>query len=313
MKSVGTNETDWCAPCLGRRSMKMPLATLGLALMWVLGALPASAQTDELRTATVLTSQLTGVEAGEGAAFDRTVRSRLDALHVVRTEGAVALDLEQIQLALGCMGETTECLGGVATETGTPIIVVPSLAQANGRIVATILMYDQRDSSIRRGTRETSAGDTSTLLGGVEGLLREVFGLPAPAVTQSDITPPPPPPHTTSLSPVPIVVIVVGGLALIGGAIAGGLSIGDASTYQGAARYTSQADVDANLAVLSRQQTEATVADALLIGGAIVAVGGLIWQMAAGNEDGSSPLALTPMVSSTQVGLAVSGSFGGDL
>jgi hypothetical protein len=65
--------------------------------------------------------------------------------------------------------------------------------------------------------------------------------------------------------------------------------------------------------VLSRQQTEATVADALLIGGGIVAVAGLIWQMAAGNEDGSSPLALSPIVSSTQVGLAVSGSFGGDL
>jgi len=285
------------------RRRSMTTVTVGLVLMWAIGANQASAQTDDRPSATVLTSQLTGVEPGEGAAFDRTVRARLDSLHVVRTEGAVALDLEQIQLALGCMGETTECLGGVASETGTPIIVVPSLAQANGQIIATI----------RRGTRETGAGDTSTLLGGVEGLLREVFGLPAVAATETDTMPPPPPPHTTSLSPVPIVVIVVGGLALIAGAIVGGLSIGDASTYQSAARYATAADADANLAVLSRQQTEATVADALLIGGAIVAVGGLIWQMAAGNEDGSSPLAVTPMVSSTQVGLALSGSFGGVL
>ena len=298
---------------LRERLRSMATVTVGLALMWAIGANAASAQTDDRPSATVLTSQLTGVEPGEGAAFDRTVRARLDNLHVVRTEGAVALDLEQIQLALGCMGETTECLGGVAAETGTPIIVVPSLAQANGQIIATILVFDGRDSSIRRGTRETAAGDTSTLLGGVEGLLREVFGLPAAPVAESDITPAPPPPHTTSLSPVPIVVIVVGGLALIAGAIVGGLSIGDASTYQSAARYATAADADANLSLLSRQQTEATVADALLIGGAIVAVGGLIWQMAAGNEDGSSPLALTPMVSSTQVGLALSGSFGGVL
>jgi hypothetical protein len=285
----------------------------GLAAVLASIALPSavSAQTEERPTATILTSQLTGVEPGEGAAFDRTLRARLDALHVVRTEGAVALDLEQIQLALGCMGETTECLSAVASETGTNLIVVPSLAEAGSTTVATVLVFDARDQSMRRGTRETASGDSAALLGGVEGLLREVFGLPAEVETV-DTTPVEPPPARPGLSPVPIVVIVVGAVALIAGAIAGGLSLEDASTYQGLTFHT-DADVDAGASLLSRQQTEALVADGLLIGGGVVALAGLIWQMAAGNEDGSSPLALSPVVSSTQVGLVLNGSFGGAL
>lgn len=279
-----------------------------------LGPGRALAQASERPTATVLTAQRTGVEAGEGAAFDRTLRARLDGLGVVRTEGAVALDLEQIQLALGCMGETAECLSAIAAETGTPIIVVPSLAEGGGSIVATVLVFDARDQSVRRGTRETPSGNSAALLGGVEGLLREVFGLP-PAPVQDDASAtdgqePTPPPARPGLSPVPIVVIGVGAAALIAGAIVGGLSFADADSYRSASVGTSS-DVDAALTILSRQQTEATVADALLIGGALVAVAGLVWQMAAGNEDGSSPLAVAPIVSSTQVGLAFSGSFGG--
>lgn len=288
-------------------------ASLACALVWLTAAV-ATAQAPDRPAATILTTQLTGVAAGEGAAFDRTVRARIDALGVVRTEGAVALDLEQIQLAIGCMGETTECLSAIASETGTPIIVAPSLADAGGTIVATILVFDGRDQSLRRGTRETASTDSSALLGGVEGLLREVFGLPAAAAVEDETQGPTPPVAVTrpGLSAAPIVVIAIGGVALIVGAILGGISIGDASTYQAMTWHT-QADVDTGLTLLSRQQTEAIAADALLIGGGLVAVAGLIWQMAAGNEDGSSPLAMTPIVSSTQVGLALSGSFGGAL
>lgn len=308
------DETSWCGACLERAPMNRARSAMWIGLLCVsIYALPAtaSAQSAALPSATVLTTQLTGVDAGEGAAFDRTVRARLDALGVVRTEGAVALDLEQIQLALGCMGETTECLSSVASETQTPIIVVPSLARAGDTVVATVLVFDGRDQSTRRGTRETSATNMSSLLGGVDGLLREVFGLPA--ASRSD-----PggvsaaPPEASGLSAVPFVVIGIGAAALIAGAIVGGISIGDASTFTSSTNDT-RAQVDASLAVLSRQQTEATVADALLIGGGIVVAAGIIWELVAGREDGSSPLALAPIVSSTQVGLALSGSFGGAL
>lgn len=291
--------------------MRMPTCSILMlaSLAAVLAPLHAAAQ--ERPAATILTTQLTGVDAGEGAAFDRTLRARLDALHVVRTEGAVALDLEQIQLALGCMGETTECLSGVAEETGTPIIVVPSLAAAGGTVVATVLVYDQREQSMRRGTREVAASDTAALLGGVEGLLREVFGLPPSAEPEGHDAPPPA--TSRSLSIAPPIVLGIGALALLAGAIVGGLSLADASTFQ-STRFSTQADVDAGLdGLLARQRAEAFAADGLLIGGAVVAVAGLVWMLVAGNDDGSSPLALTPVAGPSTVGLALSGTFGGAL
>lgn len=276
----------------------------------MLSARGAAAQ--ERPAATILTTQLTGVEPGEGAAFDRTLRARLDALQVVRTEGAVALDLEQIQLALGCMGETTECLSAVAAETGTPIIVVPSLAAAGSTVVATVLVYDGRDQTMRRGTREVTASDTAALLGGVEGLLREVFGLPPVAEHEAD-EPPTTPAASHSLAIAPPIVIGIGALALLAGAIVGGLSLADASTFQGT-RFSTQAEVDAGLdGLLARQRAEAFAADGLLIGGAVVAVAGLVWMLVAGNDDGSSPLALAPIAGPSEVGLALAGTFGGAL
>jgi hypothetical protein len=287
-------------------------------MMWVSVAcspLAAHAQAPTERpAATILRSELTGVSAGEGAAYDRTVRARLDSLGVVRTEGAVALDLEETQLAIGCMGETVECLTPIAESQHTPILVIPSLAQAGSAVVATVLVFDQRDGSIRRGTRQGAASDSSGLLAGVDGLLREVFGLP-PADTHDadhDGGGTATPAASSGLAPLPLVLIGVGAAALIGGAIAGGLSIGDASTIQNTSPMTT-GDVDALSTTVSRQNLEATLGDALLIGGGVVLVAGVIWELAAGREDGRSPLAVTPLVSPTQVGLAFSGTFGGDL
>ena len=292
--------------------------TVAWVVVGCLIAIPVtvSAQTD-LPTATVLRSQLTGIPAGEGAAFDRTLRARLDALGVVRTESAVALDLEETQLAIGCEGETVECLAPIAEAQHTPVLVIPSLAQAGTSVVATVLIFDQRDSSIRRGTRQAPESDASALLGGVEGLLREVFGLPALAASEPDSAPEDLPLQTTrstpGLAPAPLVIIGVGAASLVAGAIAGGLSIADASTVA-SAMPASQSDVNTLIdGTLARQRTEATVADALLIGGAIIAAAGIAWELAAGRDDGSSPLALAPMLSGTQIGFALSGSFGGVL
>jgi hypothetical protein len=300
--------------------MSLRYVSLGVWVFVGLTHLPsayAQATTHAERpAATVLRSQLTGVGAGEGAAFDRTVRARLDALGVVRTEGAVALDLEETQLAIGCMGETVECLTPIAESQHTPVLVIPSLAQAGSAVVATVLVFDQRDGSIRRGTRQGSASDATGLLAGVDGLLREVFGLPPADPHDAAHTPPDgaPTPATPApgLAPLPLVLIGVGAAALIAGAIAGGLSIGDASTIQNASPMTT-GDVDALASTVSRQNLEATLGDAMLIGGGVVLAAGVIWELAGGREDGSSPLAVAPMVSPTQVGLVVSGTFGGDL
>lgn len=294
-------------------SSAMRIAYLFLFSMLALGSSsPAFAQ-DAPVTATILQSQRTGVAEGLGAAFDRTLRSRLDALHVVDTAGAVALDLEQIQLALGCMGETTECLSGVATETGVTIVLVPSLAQAGATTQATVLLFDSRDSTMRRAVREATGDDAEAqLLAGTEGLLRELFGLPAVSVEdEPDVVPTPTQP-AVALSPVPFVLIGAGAAALVGGIIAGVLSTSDADAYA-RARPTTNAEVDAMLSLFSRAETEALAANVLYVAGGLLVAAGVVWELAAGREDGSSPLSLAPSVGPGSVGLALGGSFGGDL
>jgi hypothetical protein len=284
------------------------LSWVALALASVLAAAPrASAQVHP--TATVLATQRIGVDEGTGAAFDRTVRARLDALDVVEVQGAVTLDLEQIQLALGCMGETTACLAQVATEMSSEIILVPSLATAGETLQATILIFDSRDSTIRRTTREASGHDASSqILGNVEGMLREAFGLPAAVARVEGPEGPVTPPSSPGLSPVPFVLIGIGAAALIGGAIAGGLYLSDANLYMQPIETAAQRD---ELDVIrDRGNAEGLASTILLIGGGVLAATGLIWLLAAGNDDGSSPLAVIPMVSPDGGMLTLHGTFG---
>lgn len=281
----------------------LPWVALALALI---AATPrASAQANP--TATVLATQRIGVDEGTGGAFDRTVRARLDTLHVVEVQGAVTLDLEQIQLALGCMGETTACLAQVATEMSSDIILVPTLATAGETLQATILIFDARDSTIRRTTREASGHDASSqILGNVEGMLREAFGLPA-AIARED-GPRVVEPAAPGLSAVPFVLIGIGAAALIGGAIAGGLYLADADLYMQPVETAAQRDeLDV---ILDRGNAEGLASSILLVGGGVLAATGLIWLLAAGNDDGSSPLALLPMVSPDGGMLTLHGTFG---
>ena len=110
----------------------------------------------------------------------------------------------------------------------------------------------------------------------------------------------------------PFVLIGVGAAALVGGIVAGVLSTSDADAYASAPGGSPQ-NVDAFLTILSRAQTEALAVNILIIGGAVLVAAGVVWALAAGREDGTSPLSLAPSVGPGSVGLALSGSFGGDL
>src|SRR5687768_9130656 len=87
-----------------------------------------AAAAQELPTAAVLEAQASSsVEEGTSGAVDRMVRARLDRLNVVRTTSGVSLDLSEVQLALGCAGETAECLAPVADELDARLLLIPHL------------------------------------------------------------------------------------------------------------------------------------------------------------------------------------------
>ncbi|RZO65129.1 MAG: hypothetical protein EVA89_02725, partial [Sandaracinaceae bacterium] len=86
------------------------------------------ARAQDMPAAAVLETQVAGgVDAGTGGAVDRLIRAELDGLGTVRTSSGVALDLGEVQLALGCVGETPECLGPVAAELSVALLVIPHL------------------------------------------------------------------------------------------------------------------------------------------------------------------------------------------
>ncbi|AKF10473.1 hypothetical protein [Sandaracinus amylolyticus] len=287
-----------------------PLVIASLSL-----ARPAHAQ--EMPRASLLqTGRSGGIEEGTARATDRMLRERIDSLHVVDVSGAVVLDLEQVQLAFGCMGESVSCLEQVAHELDVQVLVVPSLDRAGDEIVATLLRFDARDGSQQRVVRRVQSD--AALLQEVEPMLRELFGLPPQAEGQGtlvgtpegerDTTPVAPVREPAGISPWPIVVMSVGALALVGGGIAGAMSSDDASAFRDADPST-QAEADEAHDRLSRAETEATAANVLFVSGGVLLAGGLAWLLAAGREDGSSVFALAPYAGPEGGGVVMAGRF----
>lgn len=294
------------------------LATALLALVPLSARAQAEAAPPPARpSAVLLQSARAGVDEGAAGAFDRMLRQRLDTLDVVQVDASVVLDLEQLQIALGCMGETASCLSAVASELQTDLVLVPSISLAGTELVTTVLLFDARDGSQRRALRR--AGAPAEILEAVDGQLRELFDLP-PAETIASVpggtgetgAAPLEPPREPALSPGPFVLIGLGVGALIGGGVLAAVADGSAAEYR-ASRPATSAEVDQALDVLSRAQLEATVANALFVAGGLLAAGGVTWLLAAGREDGASPLAIAPVIAPGQVGIVFAGELGGDL
>lgn len=236
------------------------------------------ARAQDMPAAAVLETQVAGgVDAGTGGAVDRLIRAELDGLGTVRTSSGVALDLGEVQLALGCVGETPECLGPVAAELSVALLVIPHLDQSGAEQMLTIALFDRRDGSIHRVVRR--AQSRPELLDAIEGQLRELFGLPAAVDPEPGPTPTlPPPPSEPDLVP-GVTLMVVGAIGLgVGGAM-GALHLDAQSEFE-AARPSTMAEADAAADALSRSETFAITADVLFAVGGVALAGGLVWLLA---------------------------------
>jgi hypothetical protein len=293
-------------------------AAVPLATMVALLAAPVCAQ--QLPTAAVLETQSgEGVASGTDGAVDRMVRARLDGLSVVRTSSGVALDLSEVQLALGCVGETAECLGPVADELSVQLLLIPALDQSGDELMLTVTLFDRQAGTLRRVVRQARGENArAELLDAVDGLLRELFGLPA-------VDPQgggeggggggggggARPGAGPSLSPGPFVLIGVGAAALVAGIGTGVAFLGAQDEWAdlGPAQTITEAE-EAN-ATFARAEALAIATDVLLPLGGAIAIAGVAWLIAELTASPSAPsTAVLPLVGPSFAGLSVEHRWG---
>jgi hypothetical protein len=114
-------------------------------------------------------------------ATGRLIRVEVDRSGVVQTQGTPALYLEDLQMALGCLGETPECLTVVAQELNVTRLVYATLTRSGARLLLTLVYFDGAEVHLVTRGVEAPAPDAA-ILDAVPPMVREVFGLAPLAV-----------------------------------------------------------------------------------------------------------------------------------
>ena len=159
--------------CVRVASFCSALTWLGLV---VTPSAEAQGQADERPSAVVLQTT-SGADLRDLAqATGRLIRVEVDRAQVVLTAGTPALYLEDLQMALGCLGETPECLTVVAQELGVSRLVYGSLERSGARLLLTVAYFDGPQVRVVTRGVEAPAPDAA-ILDTIPPLVREVFGL----------------------------------------------------------------------------------------------------------------------------------------
>jgi hypothetical protein len=255
-----------------------------------------------------------GVGEGLSGAVDRLLRSRIDRLDVVDVQGSVALDVAEVQLALGCVGETAECLSQVAEQIGVEVLILPNLDRVGEEVVLSVGRFDARDGQLRRVVRRARGEQAETeILDAIEGALRELFDLPIPEedpVELDELEPPPPvvapPPPGPDLA-LPAVTLGTG-IAVLGAAIVTGILFqGEADAY--AMPPASPGEVAEREGHRRSADELALATNVLAITGGAIAAAGAAWLLIelVGGGGGEERARVTPLVGRDVAGISISG------
>jgi hypothetical protein len=275
----------------------------------VVGSGASIAHADPPRTAMLRTVVPEAEYESFGRAIERVARARADELDVIESTGTPALELDDLQLMVGCLAETPECYRAIAAQLEVQAILVPSLEIAGEEALITIAFYDDRNGEIRRVVRRARREFTEeSLIDSIDGLLRELFGLPpAPEAAELPHDPPPDPvipvvppeeDDGTGLMVLSLSVAGAGVLALGGGFLFGALSEGNETDYREAPTNT-MGEVDRANESFETAETQAAIANALfVVGGVLVAAGSALFVvlLATGDDDESTTTALAPVL-----------------
>jgi serine/threonine-protein kinase len=254
------------------------------------------------------------------AAIDPVLLSELGNVPGLQIAARPALDLPSMQLAIDCVGETADCLTQAAKQAQAEGLVAPVVRKLGSELVVTILLHDARKQlSITGATRRYPSDQLDQALDGIPGMVRELFGLQAPAVAAS--APPPeaaepapaaPPPPAAS-KPFPVLPVVLGavGVAILGAGVGLGIASHSTGNAYVATPVTDETTGNDALDKLHTARTEATLANvAFGVGAAALAAGVVLFilQQHGSDDKADAAQAMQQLPLATRTGqLALSG------
>jgi hypothetical protein len=260
------------------------------------------------------------------AALDSALQAALDTLGVVRVTVKPGLDLEAVQLAIDCVGQSAACLYAVAAQSGVEVLIAPSLTRSADGLALSVLRFDARadtgNAAPQRAVRKQSGTQLKPeLLDAIPDLLRELLGVAREPDTgsvplQPSAAPNAPldevPPATAENDRLSLYL----GPSIVGGAgvlmIAGGVATGLVmqSTHDDYLKLPLQnmADVNRVIRKADSGKTEATVANVLYGVGAAAIVAGAIWlalELSDTRDSRAPRTALVPAIGPGQLGVTL--------
>jgi hypothetical protein len=286
------------------------IAVLGLLL---LAGSQAAAQ-DAPSAAILQTAIGDGVREGFGGAVDRILRARIDALGPVHTRGSVSLDIGEVQLALGCVGETPECLTQVAEQLEVEVLLLPNIDLAGSELVLSVARFDRASGQTQRVVRRAGGSEAETqILDTVDSLVRELFGMPAAPeqdaieIREEPAPRPPPPPREPQIAG-PAIVLGIGAATFAGAIACAVMFQNEADAY--AIAPETLADVEERQGHRRTAQDLAIAANTLfVVGGAVVAAGAawMIVELVSAGSGETRGANVTPLLGPDLAGLSVTG------
>jgi hypothetical protein len=280
-------------------------------VLWMV-QLSAAASAQSLRIALFKTASSPEL-APLTAALDPEIQAEVGKLQKVSVGAVPPLDLPSLQLALDCVGETPSCLSVATERSKVDGLLSPSLARTGGSIVLSLLLYNPQASSPMQVVTRSFPNDTSeaALIDGAKVLVRELFGVVAPAPAPPPIEEPPPPAPTVAppeAAPPPaapparaqeprqslVLPIVLGaaGVAVLGLGVGIGIASNNSESRYAEMRVTDEADAGETDDLLSRAQTQSTIANiAFGVGAASCIAAGVVYFLQSKHRSDTEPSA----------------------
>lgn len=295
-----------------------------LSLLVLLIPLGVAAQDHAPRAALIRTEIPDATLEDFGRAIDRVLRARVQHHDVVRLDATPALGLEDIQLMVGCLNESAECYAAFAEQLEAEVLFFSSLERAGDEYIISVRVFDARASEERAATRRADdAAVEESLIGAIDGMVRELFGLPAasgPSVTQlatnadaTQITRSTNEPSdggaatetTWQPSWAGVGVAVVGVVAVGAGAAVFVLGQNDEDAYL-AAPVGTRVEIDSALDLRDQAESKMSAGLGTMLGGAALAALGVSLTFALGED---VPVQTSALVGPGTAGVQLAGSF----